>query len=48
MPQDSENEPVGHPLNDNPWFKKMKALGESLEEGRITQSERQKLCRRRS
>lgn len=39
MAQDSENEPVGHPLNDNPWFKKMKALGESLEAGRITQAE---------
>ncbi len=37
--ENSENEPVGHPLNDNPWFKKMKALGESLEAGRITQAE---------
>ena len=27
------------PLNDNPWFKKMKALGENLESGRITQAE---------
>ncbi len=39
MTQDDTNEPVGHPLNDNPWFKKMKALGENLEEGRITQAE---------
>ena len=39
MTQESENEPVGHPLNDNPWFKKMKALGENLEAGRITQAE---------
>ena len=37
--QDSDNEPVGHPLNDNPWFKKMKALGDNLESGRITQAE---------
>ena len=37
--QSSDNEPVGHPLNDNPWFKKMKALGENLEAGRITQAE---------
>ena len=37
--QSSENEPVGHPLNDNPWFKKMQALGENLEAGRITQAE---------
>jgi hypothetical protein len=27
------------PLKDNPWFKKMQALGESLEAGRITQAE---------
>jgi len=39
MAENSENEPVGHPLNDNPWFKKMKALGENLEAGRITQAE---------
>ena len=39
MIENSENEPVGHPLNDNPWFKKMKALGENLEAGRITQAE---------
>ena len=39
MIENSENELVGHPLNDNPWFKKMKALGESLEAGRITQAE---------
>ncbi len=36
---DSEDEPVGHPLNDNPWFKKMKALNERLEAGKITQTE---------
>ena len=36
-PQDDE--PVAHPLNDNPWLKKMQALGESLEAGRITQAE---------
>jgi hypothetical protein len=34
-----ENEPVGHPLYDNPWFKKMKTLNESLEAGKITQTE---------
>ena len=39
MTQESDDEPVGHPLNDNPWFKKMKALGENLEAGRITQAE---------
>ena len=39
MTENSENEPVGHPLNDNPWFKKMKVLGENLEAGRITQAE---------
>lgn len=39
MPENSENEPVGHPLNDNPWFKKMKALSENLEARRITQAE---------
>ena len=39
MTHNSENEPVEHPLNDNPWFKKMKALGESLEAGRLTQAE---------
>ncbi len=36
---DNENEPVGHPLYDNPWFKKMKTLNESLEAGKITQAE---------
>ncbi len=35
----NEEEPVGHPINDNPWFKKMKALNESLEAGKITQTE---------
>ena len=34
-----DNEPVGHPLYDNPWFKKMKTLNESLEAGKITQTE---------
>ena len=34
-----DNEPVGHPLYDNPWFKKMKTLNESLEAGKITQAE---------
>jgi hypothetical protein len=33
------NEPVGHPLYDNPWFKKMKALNDSMEAGKITQAE---------
>ena len=33
------NEPIGHPINDNPWFKKMTALNESREAGRITQAE---------
>jgi len=37
--QNNEDEPVGHPLNDNPWFKKMKALNDSLEAGKITQTE---------
>ncbi len=36
---DNEDEPVGHPLNDNPWFKKMQALNDSLEAGKITQTE---------
>ncbi len=36
---ENENEPVGHPINDNPWFKKMKALNENLEAGKITQTE---------
>jgi hypothetical protein len=36
---ENDNEPVGHPINDNPWFKKMKALGDSLEAGKITQTE---------
>ena len=35
----SEDEPVGHPINDNPWFKKMTALSESREAGKITQAE---------
>ena len=34
-----DNEPVGHPLYDNPWFKKMKTLNENLEAGKITQAE---------
>ena len=38
MAQDN-NEPVGHPLHDNPWFKKMKALNENREAGKITQAE---------
>ena len=33
------NEPVGNPLHDNPWFKKMKALSENREAERITQAE---------
>lgn len=36
---ENENEPVGHPLHDNPWFKKMTALNESREAGKITQAE---------
>lgn len=36
---ENEDGPVGHPLYDNPWFKKMKALNESLESGSITQAE---------
>lgn len=36
---EDDNEPVGHPLYDNPWFKKMKTLNESLEAGSITQTE---------
>ena len=39
MSQEITPEPVGNPLHDNPWFKKMKALGENLEAGRITQAE---------
>lgn len=39
MTQENTQEPVGNPLQDNPWFKKMKALGENLEAGRITQAE---------
>ena len=35
----SGDEPVGHPLHDNPWSKKIKTLNESLESGRITQAE---------
>lgn len=38
-PNEEDNEPVGHPLYDNPWFKKMKTLNESLESGKITQAE---------
>lgn len=38
-PKEEDNEPVGHPLYDNPWFKKMKTLNESLEAGSITQTE---------
>ena len=38
-PNEVDNEPVGHPLYDNPWFKKMKTLNESLESGKITQAE---------
>ena len=37
--QNSKDEPVGHPINDNPWFKKMKALSDSMEAGTITQTE---------
>ena len=36
---EEDNEPVGHPLFDNPWFKKMKTLNESLESGQISQTE---------
>ena len=36
---ESNDEPVGHPINDNPWFKKMKALSDSMEAGTITQAE---------
>jgi len=40
MTQENSNEPdVGNPLHNNPWFKKMKALGENLKAGRITQAE---------
>lgn len=46
MSEKSENKPVGHPLNDNPWFKKMKALGENLEAGHITQAEYERKHRR--
>ena len=34
-----DNEPVGHPLYDNPWFKKMKVLNDHREAGSITQME---------
>ncbi len=34
-----DDAPVGHPLYDNPWFKKMKALSDSREAGSITQAE---------
>ena len=36
---ENTNESVGNPLQDNPWFKKMKGLGENLAAGRITQTE---------
>ena len=36
---EDDNEPVGHPLYDNPWFKKMKTLNESFEVGKISQTE---------
>ncbi|MGI4787767.1 MAG: hypothetical protein ACRYFS_02840 [Janthinobacterium lividum] len=39
MTQNSENEPVRHPLHDNPWFKKMQAINESRESGKINQAE---------
>lgn len=32
-------EPITHPLHDNPWFKKMRTLGDNLSSGRITQTE---------
>ena len=31
---ENEDGPIGHPINDNPWFKKMKALNDSMEAGR--------------
>jgi len=34
-----EEEPIAHPLNDNPWLKKIQALVEGMEAGRITQAE---------
>jgi len=37
--QPDDDGPVAHPLNDNPWMKKFKALGDSREAGRITQAE---------
>ncbi len=37
--QNDDNEPVGHPLHDNPWFKKMKALNDKMDAGEITQAE---------
>ena len=35
----NDDDPVAHPLNDNPWFNKMRELGEGLESGRFTQAE---------
>jgi len=34
-----DEEPIAHPLNDNPWLKKIQALVEGMEAGRITQAE---------
>ena len=34
-----DEEPIAHPLNDNPWLKKIQALVENMEAGRITQAE---------
>jgi len=39
MTQDNNEEPIAHPLNDNPWLKKIQALVENMEAGRITQAE---------
>jgi hypothetical protein len=39
MTHEKTEEPIGHPINDNSWFKKMKALTESREAGKITQAE---------
>ena len=39
MTQDNADEAVVHPLNDNPWLKKIKALADGLDSGRITQAE---------
>ena len=38
-PTPNDDDPVAHPLNDNPWFNKMRDLGEGLESGRFTQAE---------